>query len=226
MKKGLVLVLNVVILFGISGFCLAQLPFGKKEGAKVDVEGLSARSIAVMTLVRKANISFAEGVIAIQEASGRKEQAEKLKQIIANVKSKPDQANTKVLISENNTAAKEIEENNVIAQIKGEEAQKLMGKSCLNVGVGVLLDGIAADNGAVLLNDAQAALKQVSFMSAGKVKDVVAVGQFVSQEVPPQVRSMKTFSEKLFEYAKTNGIPVPAADDLEKISKEKLAEKD
>ena len=223
MKKR-VLVLAVIIIFCLPGLCLAQLGGllgkpGKKESTKVNVDGLSASSAAVMALVRKANISFAEAVVAVQEAAGKKEGAEKLKQNIANVKSKPDNDNTKLLISEVNNAQADIDKNNVIAQIKADDAQKFMGNSILNVGTGILLDGIASKNASVLLNDSQAALKQAPLASTDKIKDVVSVAQFVTQEVPPQATSMKTFSEKLVDYAKSHGIPIPSTEDIAQKAK-------
>jgi hypothetical protein len=216
-----VLMLAVVIVFCLPGLCLAQLGglLGKKGNPQVDVEGLSARSAVVMGLVQKANISFAEAVVAVQEAAGKKEAAEKLKQNIANLKSKPDSHNTKVLVSEVNNATADIDKNNVIAQIKADEAQKFMGNSILSVGTGILLDGVAAKNASVLLNDSQAALKQAPFTSAGKIKDVVNVAQFTTQEVPPQATSMKTFSEKLIDYSKSHGIPYPSAEEIAEKAK-------
>ena len=221
MKKK-ILVLVVVVCLCLPALVWAQLGglLGKKPEPKVDVDGLSARSVAIMGLVQKATISFAEGVVAIQEACGKKEEAEKLKQNIANLKSNPNKNTTGVLISSANEATANIEKDNSIAQINAEEARKFMALSILNVGVAVYLDGIAAKDGAVLLKDAQGAMKQVSPTLLPKVKDVVDVGQFVGQEVPPQAASMKTFSGKLIEYAKTKGIPIPSPEDIEKKAKE------
>jgi len=229
MKKR-VLVLAVVIIFCLPGLCLAQLGGllgkpGKKESTKVDVDGLSARSTDVMRLVRKATISFAEAVVAVQEAAGKKESAEKLKQNIANVKkSKPDIDNMKVLGGEVNNATADLDKNKDIEKIEAGEARKFLGNSILNVGVGILLDGIASENASVLLNDSQAALKQAPLASTGKIEDVVSVAQFATREVPRQVTSMKTFSENLVKYAKSHGIPCPSAEDAAQKAKNVMKE--
>ncbi|MCX8110792.1 MAG: hypothetical protein N3D15_06045, partial [Syntrophorhabdaceae bacterium] len=56
----------------------AQIGFGgkKDEGAKVDVEGLTKRSAKLLDNVRSATIAFAEALVPIQEAVGKKEDAE------------------------------------------------------------------------------------------------------------------------------------------------------
>ncbi len=217
-------------LFFILGFIcpqpgLAQLgDFLKKRGApKVDVEGLSSRAEAVKSLVSKATISYAEAVVDVQEASGKKEQAEKMKQNIANVKSKCTEENMKVLMTDVNNGAAEIKKTNSLAQINEAEAKKFMGSAILKVGVGGILDGIAAKNAGVLVKDAQAALKQTSITSAGKVKDVIDCGQFVMQEVPPQVTSMDAFGGELIAYAKAKGIPYPSPEEI--AQKAKMLEK-
>jgi hypothetical protein len=57
-----------------------------------------------------------------------------------------------------------------------------------------------------LLKDAQADGKQVSFDSAGKVKEVINVSLFVAKEIPPQVSSLQKYSGKLVDYEKSNKI--------------------
>jgi hypothetical protein len=114
------------------------------------------------------------------------------------------------------TDLSEIEKNETIAQINAEEAQKFMGQAVLGVGVGILLDGLAVQNAGPLLNEAQGALKQAPITSAGKINEVIDVGQFVTQEVPPQISTVKTFSGRLIDYAKVKGIALPSAEDTNK----------
>lgn len=222
---------TVAGLFFVLGFVWPQPGFTqlgdflrKKEGPKVDVEGLSSRAEVVKSLVQKATISFAEAVVDIHEASGKKEQAQKMKQNIANVKSKPGQENLKVLMRSVNEGVADIEKTNSLAQINDADAKKFMGTSILKVGVGVILDGTATKNASVMVKDAQAALKQAPIPSAGKIKDVIDVGQFVTQEVPPQVTHMDAFSAKLIDYARTKGIPYPSAEEI--AQKAKMVEKE
>jgi len=226
MTKGVRATVTAVGLFCLMGFLwpqigLAQLwDFLKKKGApKVDVDGLSSRAEAVKTLVSKATISFAEAVVDVQEASGKKEQAEKMKQNIASVKSKPGQESLKVLMRSVNEGVADIEKTNSLAQISEADAKKFMGASILKVGVGVILDGTAAKNAGVLVKDAQEGLKQTSITSAGKIKDVIEVGQFATQEVPPQVTSMDAFGARLIDYAKAKGIPYPSPEEVSQKAK-------
>ncbi len=222
---------TVVGLFFVLGLLWPQVGFSqfrdflkKQEGPKVDLDGLSSRAEAVKKLVQKATISYAEAVVDVQEASGKKEQAEKLKRNIANVKAKGTHDNLKVLMTDVNNSAAEIKKTNSLAQINEAEAKKFMGSAVLKVGVGSILDGIAAKNAGVLVKDGQAALKQTSIASAGKLKDVIDVGQFVSEEVPPQVTSMDAFGGELIEYAKAKGIPYPSPEEI--AQKAKMLEKE
>jgi len=222
---------TVAVLFCFLGFLWPQIGFSqfrdllkKKEGPKVDLEGLSSRAEAVKSLVSKATISYAEAVVDIQEASGKKEQAEKIKQNIANVKSKYTDENMRVLMKDVNNGAAEIKKTNSLAQINEAEAKKFMGSAILKVGVGSILDGMATKNASVLVKDAQAALKQTSISSAGKVKDVIDCGQFVMQEVPPQVTSMDAFGGELIDYSKAKGIPYPSPEEI--AQKAKMVEKE
>ncbi|HNZ32525.1 MAG TPA: hypothetical protein PKJ25_10545 [Smithellaceae bacterium] len=219
MKDMRIVGLVVLMVFFMVASALAFNPFGAKkdEGKKVDVDGLSKRSATLVNNVQTATISFAEGIVFVQEAVGQEAAAEQLKQSIANAKEKKgDQNATKALVSSVNKAAGSLNQIDFAAKMNKEKAKESLGNSILKIGAGVILDGIAAKNASDLLQESQAALKQVSFTSAGKVKDVIDVAKFVAQEIPPQASSMQQFSAKLIEYAKTNGIPTPSPEAIKK----------
>ena len=212
----------LLVIFMVSAVT-AQSLFGMKKdaGAKVDVNALSSRSAVVMSNVRMATISFAEALFNVEIAVGHKEQAEKLQQAINNAKEKKDDINAvKALSVEVNNAANDLDKVNLQSSMNKEEAQKNLGTSILKIGVGLIFDGIAAKEAPGVLNDAQSALKQVSFTVLGKVKDMITVGQFVTTEIPSQMTHLQKVSGKLVDYAKTNGIPTPSLEDAQKMSKE------
>jgi len=122
----------------------------------------------------------------------------------------------KELVGATNNAADALKNVDLSAQMNKEKAKESLGESILDIGVGVILDGVAAKNAADLLQEAQTALKQVSFGDAGKVKEVVNVDQFVAKEIPPQASSLQQFSAKLVDYAKTNGIPTRSPEEAKK----------
>lgn len=220
MSKKLLSVSLLISILLIPAFCLAGMfdVLGKKDDSgKVDVKALSQRSADVVGKTQKASISFAEAVVNVQYAVGKKEDAEKLKTTIENAKAKKDDPNaTKVLVSEVNNAVTEVNKIDMQAQMDKSKASGFLTDSILNVGAGMLLDTQAADSASTLLKDSQEALKKVSFMAASKVKDIINTSQFIVKEVPPQVSSMQTFSNKLIVYANTNGIPVPTKESMEK----------
>jgi len=219
MKQMRIYCLVVLAIFFMVVSAAAFNPFGEKkdEGKKVDVDGLTKRSATLVNNVQTATISFAEGIVLVQEAVGQEAAAEQLKQSIANAKEKKgDQNATKALVSEVNNASGSLNKINFAAKMNKEKAKESLGNSILKIGVGVILDGIAAKNASDLLNESQAALKQVSFTSAGTVKDVINVSKFIAQEIPPQANSMQKFSANLIEYAKTNGIPTPSNEAVKK----------
>ncbi|MFZ4440367.1 MAG: hypothetical protein ACOYOS_18240 [Syntrophales bacterium] len=209
--------LAILLVIFVASSATAQGLFGTKkdDAPKADVDGLSKRSASLLNKVQSATISFAEGVVLVQIAVGQKEEAAKLQQAIANAKEKKgDQNATSALVGEVNNATASLNKIDLAAQMNKEKALESLGSSILKIGIGVILDGLAAADASALLQESQAALKQVSFMAAGKVKDVINVAQFVVKEIPPQASSLQQYSGKLIDYAKVNAIPTPSAEDI------------
>ncbi len=193
----------------------------KDSGTKVDAAALSNRSAMVMTKVRLATIAFAESIINVQMAVGKKEEAEKLKAVVENVKAKKDDnENTKKLIAEVNNATADLEKVDFKAKMDKSMADKFLSKAILDIGAGLVLDGLAVSDTKTLLTDAQAAVTKVSFTEIIKVKDVVSVSQFVAKEVPVQINSVQKLNTKLIDYAKSNKMPLPSKKDIEDKTKD------
>ncbi len=209
----------ILCVSNVMAFGLPSLP--KSSGVKVDADALSSRSTAVMKNVRIGTIAFAESLVNIEIALGHKEQAEKLQQAINNVNEKKDDpAVMKVLVEENNKAADELAKVDLKSNIDKEKAKSNLATSILKIGVGVIFDGIAVKDAAVLLKDSKDAVKSVSFTAVGKVKDVISTTTFVGTEIPPQISNLQKISGKLIDYAQTNGIPTPSKEDIAKKVKE------
>ncbi|MEI7637454.1 MAG: hypothetical protein WCJ37_09125 [Syntrophus sp. (in: bacteria)] len=228
MMKGIRIVgLAILLIIFVVSTVAAQGLFGgkKDDKAKVDVDGLSKRSASLLNNVQSATISFAEGIVLVQIAVGQKAEAEKLQQSIANAKAKKGDKNaTKALVGEVNNATASLNKVELASQMSKEKAQESLGSSILKIGIGVILDGFAAKNASDLLQESQAALKQVSWGAAGKVKEVIDVAQFVVQEIPPQANNLQQYSGKLIDYGKTNGISMPSQESIKKQADAKLAE--
>ncbi len=216
----------LLIIFVVSTVAAQGFFGGKKDDkAKVDVDGLSKRSASLLNNVQSATISFAEGIVLVQIAVGQKAEAEKLQQSIVNAKAKKGDKNaTKALVGEVNNATASLNKVELASQMSKEKAQESLGSSILKIGIGVILDGFAAKNASDLLQESQAALKQVSWGAAGKVKEVIDVAQFVVQEIPPQANNLQQYSGKLIDYGKTNGISMPSQESMKKQADAKLAE--
>jgi hypothetical protein len=218
-KIGVVMVASLLIILTVSTVAAFDLPFGGKKdaGAKVDVQALSSRSASVMSNVRKATVSFAEALFNVEVAVGHKAEAEKLQQAINNAKEKPNDINAiKALSSEVNNAADDVDKCNLQSDMNKQEAQKNLGNSILKIGAGLIFDATATKEAPGLLSDAKGALKQVSLLQAGKVKEIITVAQFVTAEIPSQMTHLQKVSGKLVDYAKTNGIPTPSKEDIQK----------
>lgn len=220
---GLAILLVIFVVLSAMAF---DLPGMKKDNkANVDADGLSKRSASLLNNVQSATISFAEGIVLVQIAVGHKEDAEKLQQAISNAKAKKgDKDATKVLVGEVNNATASLNKVELAAQMNKEKAQESLGSSILKIGVGVILDGVAAKDATDLLQESQAALKQLSFGAVGKVKEVIDVAQFVVQEIPPQANNLQQYSGKLIDYGKANGISMPSQESIKKEADAKLTE--
>jgi len=220
MRRTGIIGLSILLIVLMVSSASALGPFGgakKDDDKKPDVDALTKRSATALNNVRAATISFAEGLVLVQQAVGKKAEAEKLQQSIANAKEKKGDKNAiKALVGEVNNATASLNKVELASQLSKEDAQKYLGNSVLKLGVGVVLDGIAAKNATDLLKDAQAALKQVSWAAAGRVKEVIDVAQFVTQEIPPQANNIQGYMNKLVDYAKTNGIPTPSQESFKK----------
>jgi len=216
----------VLIMFTVSTTMAWDIPGAKKDtGVKVDSDGLSKRSAAIVSKVRLATISFSEALINVAEAVGNKEAAERLQQAMKNAKeNKNDEKALKALVAEENKAIAEMEKVDFKASMNKEKAKENLGSAILKIGIGVIFDGIAVKDATVLLKDAQAAVKQVSFTAVGQIKDVISTSQFVVTEIPTQVNSIQKVSGKLVDYAKVNGIPTPSTSDIKKKASEMTEE--
>jgi hypothetical protein len=197
------------------------------KGKKVDIDGLTARGSALVGKVSKATIAFGEAVIEMQYAVGNAAAAEKLKGAIDNAKSKKDEGTTKVLVGEVNNAINEMNQIDLQAKMDLEKARISLGKSLLKLGSGSLLDASALSEAKAMLAEATSALSHVksSPMKYGptalkNVQSAMSASQFTVDNVPPQVNSVATFSDKLREYAKTNKIETPSKEQTELMAKD------
>ncbi len=227
MKRSGIVGLAVLLVIFMFSSAWAFGPFGgkKDDGKKPDVDGLSKRSAALLKNVQSATISFAEGLVLVQIAVGQKAEAEKLQQSIRNAKEKKGDKNAiKALVGDVNNATASLNNVDLASQMSKEMVKDTLGNSIMKIGVGVILDGIAAKNATDLLQEAQAALKQVSLGATGTVKEIIDVAQFVAQEIPPQANNLQQYSKKLVDYATTNGIPTPSAESIKKQADAQLAE--
>jgi len=209
-KVSFAMVVCLLLILPVSNVAAFDLPGAKKDtGVKVDGDALSKRSASVVSKVRLATISFAEALINVEEAVGNKEEAEKLRGLLENVKTnKNDENGLKALVAEENKATTEMANIDFKSSMNEEKAKENLGSAILKIGIGVIVDGIAVKDATVLLKDAQAAVKQVSFSAVGQIKDVISTAQFVVTEIPTQVSSIQKVSGKLVDYAKVKRIPI------------------
>ena len=216
MKKiGLCSLALMLVIFTGSSVMAAGL-FGGGGGA--DVDALSRRSASLMRNVNMATISIAEALISVELAAGHKEQAEKLQQALKNAQEKKDDPNAiKGLVAANNLAAEDLNKIDLQSSINKEAAKENLGNAVLKIGIGLILDGLAAKDAVSLVNDAKSALATLSptsFSAVGKVKDIIGVAGFASDVLPGQIDNVGKVSKKLVDYASANGIPTPSAEDI------------
>ena len=216
----------LLVIFVVSSAMAFDLLPGKNKAdkANVDVNSLSTRSASLLSRVQAATASFGEGIVLVMQAVGKKEDAEKLQQSINNMKENKGDINaTKDCTGKVNNAVAEMKDIDLASQMNKEQAQAHLGDSILKIGIGGILDGYAVKDASVLLQESQAALKQVSWTTVGKVKSVINVAQFVVQEIPPQANNLNQYSGKLVAYAKTVGIKVNP-ETIKKQAEAKMAE--
>jgi len=203
---------------------------GGKDVQKVDMNVLTARSGALMLKVALANIAFGEAVVEIQKAVGNAAEAEKLKEVIEAVKAeKKDPEKIKTCAATINNAVESLNKTDLKSQVNLADARICIGKSLLKFGSGILVDTTAIDEARKLLGESTDALKAVQASpvqygpsALANVQGVIAASKFVVETIPTQVKSCQEFNGKLIEYAKTNQLPIPSADDVTKYANNEM----
>ncbi|MCX7910866.1 MAG: hypothetical protein N2505_04720 [Endomicrobia bacterium] len=223
-----VLLVSIVLLsYSCSSIMNMKSPTAT-GGDKVDVNALLTREGRIIFLVGQATIQFLEAYANIFEAVGKKEEAEKLKATVKQLKDNPKDVNkTKEAVAEVNNATKQLQQIDFAKDMNEELARKYLRGSLLNIGKGLVLDGLAVPDASALVNDARSAILKVKSNPAAygpdalaKLTRVVDVATFVSTEVPTQAKAITEVSKKLYEYAKLKGIPTPTQEEIDKESKD------
>jgi|GEM_PF-670091 len=226
-KTAVLIAVMAVPTWAVGGL-LDQLVPGlpKKDEAKIDVVALTGRGTLMIAKVSRATIALGEAVMETAYAVGNAAAAEKLKGAIENAKAKNDESTTKVLVGEVNNAVGELDKIDLQAKMDAAKARASMGKALLNLGVGMLLDASAVSDAKGLTTDSINALTAVkaSPMQYGpsavvNVQSAMAAAMFTTENIPPQLASVATFTTKLKEYAQTNKIEVPSKEQIEQTAK-------
>jgi hypothetical protein len=210
-------------------------PFDFLGGAKqesnsksVDLNKLSQNGTKLIVTVGKATLSFSEAGVIILSALGKKEESEKLKALLEEVKKDPNNSEKlKVFISSDVTkkAFSELAKADLTSNKKMAASTQDLVNSFLKVGAGIILDTQAVNDAVNLVNEAKGVVELVKsdpmkygVTAIGTVNSVIGSGQFISDNIPKQVDDIKKFSEKLVQYLKTNKIEVPSQDRLKQIA--------
>lgn len=212
---------------GLSGFMGGKSNDGKNEGT-VDLKALEVKEVRIVGLVSLATQNFLKSYALVYEAAGKKEEAEKLLAVANELSSSPRNLDkNREAVRKVNNATAEIEKINLEKDINEDLAKKNLGESILNLGLGLVFDGLAVPDSVALVKETQNAITLVKAkpMAYGptalaKLTNTLSVANFVSVDVAAQVTAVSGISQKLYDYAKLKGIPVPTQEEINKKAKE------
>ncbi len=223
MKK-IILSSLVAVFISISSIAYAG-PFDFLDNnSSTEVTALSQKSDYINTKVGKASISFSKSVQDMLIALNRKEQAEKMKALTEEVsKKKNDTELQKKLIQATNNALEELNTIDLQGKLDSEESQNKLYNSILNMGAGIEMDAKAIQDSQDLGDASERTMNLVKsdpirygLSSISTVQSVLSTTKFVAENIPTQMNNVQKFSLKLADYAKTNKLKIPTADDIQK----------
>lgn len=189
----------------------------------LDACGLKEDAVKATEASKELNSAFtkpvespAPAVGAPKDPAKEKEQKEKEK--------KQDDA-MKVATKVTNKAVDDLDKVDFNAKADKSKANQCVGQALLSFGAGAIVEGIAVTDAAQLTLDCNNAINQAKsgnpmegIKLAGSLGHVIKSSQFVSTQVPPQVKKISTISGKLVSYATTNGIKAPTTDEVKAAS--------
>jgi len=226
MKKKILLGLLAASVFSFNFYSVSLAgPFDFNNNNKqtetnkeIDLNTLSANSTKLILNVGKATVN----------ATGNKEQAEKLKAVVDVVKKNPkDEEGIKKLISskEMTGALEGLDKMDLGAKTKLNISEAdLIFASC-NFGGGVILDSKAVIDATELVKEATSMLDKVQkdpmkygVSAAGTVNSIISSGKFICDNIPNQIKAVQTFTTKLVAYCNANKISPPSAEKLKEVA--------
>ena len=236
MKKKILLGLLAASVFSFNFYSVSLAgPFDFNNNNKqtetnkeIDLNTLSANSTKLILNVGKATVAFADAAIIMLNATGNKEQAEKLKAVVDVVKKNPkDEEGIKKLISskEMTGALEGLDKMDLGAKTKLNISEAdLIFASC-NFGGGVILDSKAVIDATELVKEATSMLDKVQkdpmkygVSAAGTVNSIISSGKFICDNIPNQIKAVQTFTTKLVAYCNANKISPPSAEKLKEVA--------
>lgn len=227
-KKTLILLLTASFFLSLPKVSFAG-PFdflnNASKASNIDLKGLSSKGTKLISTVSKANNAFADAAVGMLNSLGMKEKAEKLKAVQEEVKKKSDDPeNVKKLVKATNEAMDDLNKADLKSQVNLKKSQKELVNASLKFGGGSALDLKAVDSAKSLGEEAVGLLDQVKsnpmdgLSALGTINSIVDSSKFIVENVPNQVNSVQTFSQKLFEYFKANKIEAPSVAKIKEYS--------
>ncbi|MFN4149643.1 MAG: hypothetical protein ACK4IX_01770 [Candidatus Sericytochromatia bacterium] len=231
------LILYTLIIFNLSINPVIAGPFdllnqGNSSSSvkEVNLNSLSYNASRLIMRVGKATIAFAESSTTMYEAIGEKEKAEKLRALVDEVKKKQNDEESIKKFVENKEVNQAFEDlGNIDLNSKKQMVVSVeqLVTAFGQLGGGINLDTKAVEDAKSLTTEATGLVDLVKsnplkygFSAFTTVNSVLSSGKFIVDNVPNQIVNIQSFSEKLIQYFKTNNIPIPSPDKLQKIADE------
>ncbi len=204
----------------------------KTDDKKVDLDKLSLSGKMLIIRVSQATKAFSESALIMLKALNLKEQSEKINALLEDLKKSPeDQEKIKKLNSATNEAIDEINKAKITEKSKLDISNKELINSFTYTAAGIIIDTKAINDASNLLKECEILVNYVKadplkygFSALPTVNSVISSSKFIAENIPEQMKGIKTFSDTLVKVLKVKKLSIPPASEIQKISENILKE--
>ena len=201
--------------------CACTAMVGAQDGPE-----LESQSVDLVNQIQAATSYTSTAYADIYRAVGNKEMAAKLTAIsteLAGKKSVSNKDSLKLQIDAVNTAGAGLDKVDLMTTKLNDSAKSALSSSMLNMGVASIYDGLATKSASDLLAKGNESLKALSGFAALKqappIKRSIANSNWVLNSTPSQVKQLTAAMNKVSEYSKAKGIPLPTQEAIDEKAK-------
>jgi hypothetical protein len=217
-KVGIVLlVLSLLLTMDVWGFKLKKPVLKGASGGSVDVNGLSSKQNDMLYDIIMATKVTSLAVAEVQEAVGKKEEAQKIRAVIKEAENTKNLGKFKEAVSQVSNAQSELKDLDSQKSVYNKEAGEKILNALPYLYAGIKQYTEVLPKSKELLTSLQGAVKSLGtdMNNIKKVKDMIDVIGFISNSLPEQISNSKKSIDYINQFLKVKGVSIPSEKELQ-----------